>query len=174
MSDLLSASLFADGGGAALVSARKPHHAPFIELGSFYSALIPEGEKDMAWTIGDTGFNMVLSPHIADLIGDHFTQILSKIFPQDSPITEIGYWAMHPGGRAILDKIERRLKLDELQMAASRQVLLEYGNMSSATIFFVLRHILESHNSNAESTTIAAMAFGPGLTVEAGMMTINL
>ncbi len=171
-SDLLSASLFADGGGAALISACQSSHTSCIELGSFYSALIPQGEQDMAWNIGDYGFNMVLSPHIAELIGDHLLPIVKKILPSPSQMSEIGYWAMHPGGRAILDKLRLELKLTVTQAAASRQVLLEYGNMSSATIFFVLRQILDHHCRNSSSPSIAALAFGPGLTVEAGIMTL--
>ena len=79
------------------------------------------------------------------------------------------YWAIHPGGRSILDKVQARLDLADEQLVASRETLRDYGNMSSATVMFVLQHIMESAGEPGER--ICAMAFGPGLTVESALLT---
>jgi predicted naringenin-chalcone synthase len=84
----------------------------------------------------------------------------------------IAHWAIHPGGRSILDKTEAKLGLREEQLLPSRETLRQYGNMSSATVLFVLKAILESPSTLAGERT-CAMAFGPGLTVETGLMTVT-
>ncbi len=93
----------------------------------------------------------------------------------DEPLTQreyhqIEHWAIHPGGRSILDKVEAKLDLKENQLAPSRNVLRNFGNMSSATVLFVLKEILEQPGS-ADGERICGMAFGPGLTVETGLFT---
>jgi predicted naringenin-chalcone synthase len=85
--------------------------------------------------------------------------------------TEIAHWAIHPGGRSILDKTEAKLGLTEAQLVPSRETLRRYGNMSSATILFVLKAILDA-DTTADAERVCAMAFGPGLTVESGLMTV--
>ena len=81
---------------------------------------------------------------------------------------DIQHWAIHPGGRAILDKVSGGLDLPEDSLTSSRRVLSNYGNMSSATILFVLNDMIES-GVPVEHDSILAMAFGPGLTVESGL-----
>jgi len=85
--------------------------------------------------------------------------------------TAIAHWAIHPGGRSILDKTEAKLGLSEAQLVPSRETLRDYGNMSSATILFVLKAILDAPDT-ADGERLCAMAFGPGLTVESGLMTV--
>jgi predicted naringenin-chalcone synthase len=80
-------------------------------------------------------------------------------------------WAVHPGGRSILDRVEDGLGLDPAALADSRDVLREYGNMSSATILFVLRRMLE--HDRHEGERLAVLAFGPGLTIEAARMSVR-
>ncbi len=79
----------------------------------------------------------------------------------DSQATEL--WAVHPGGRSILDAVDQGLGLAKAALAASRQVLAEFGNMSSATVMFVLQRLMRSARSGARG---CAMSFGPGLTAE--------
>jgi hypothetical protein len=83
----------------------------------------------------------------------------------------IEHWAIHPGGRSILDKTEAKLGLSEEQLLPSRETLREYGNMSSATVLFVLKAILDGTATEADQR-VCAMAFGPGLTVETALMTV--
>lgn len=157
---ILSASVFADGAAGAIVTAR-PGHEKGILLDSFGTHLTATGERDMAWTIGDNGFDMVLSSYIPDILQANLPLLLPDLPAQ------VDHWAIHPGGRAILDKIENGLGLGPDALTHSRAVLSEYGNMSSATVLFVLRRFL-----NAEPGTLVAMAFGPGLTVETATMQV--
>jgi predicted naringenin-chalcone synthase len=86
------------------------------------------------------------------------------------PYSSIRHWAIHPGGRSILDKVESRLGLTQEQLVPAREVLRNYGNMSSATVLFVIKHILEQDPEPGDER-ICSMAFGPGLTVETAVFT---
>lgn len=167
---LISASVFADGGGGVLVSRREPSNGgPVISLDNFATSIAEQSEDDMAWTIGDTGFNMVLSSYVPEIIESNLELTLRPLLSKHGiEKRSITHWAIHPGGRAILDKVEKNLGLDREQLASSRDVLAEYGNMSSATIFFVLNHLWEQP-MQSDSEYILAMAFGPGLTIESGL-----
>jgi predicted naringenin-chalcone synthase len=135
----------------------------------------------MAWNIGDNGFEMVLGNYVPHIIDDHIVGALEPLLARDPelaalPYTSIEHWGIHPGGRSILDKVQSRLGLTDRQLVPARDVLRNYGNVSSATVLFVLRHILEQDNdadgpASAGSGRICSMAFGPGLTVETALMT---
>lgn len=167
---LLSAAVFADGAGAALVSRHEPApNKPALRIDGLFTALTPQGERDMAWTIGDNGFDMVLSTYIPDIIQANIAELLQPLLGNEMNPEQFGYWAIHPGGRAILDKIEQSLSLRAEQLAPSRATLRDYGNMSSATILFVLKTLL--YDFPAHNKPVISMAFGPGLTVETGLFT---
>ncbi|BDZ51724.1 naringenin-chalcone synthase [Frondihabitans sucicola] len=174
---IVANSVFADGAAAALVTARPaPVGTPLLELDAFESALVPEGESEMAWTIGDQGFDMVLSTYVPRLLEQNIGEILKPLLARDARLdgrapASVDRWAVHPGGRSILDRVQTALELSEGQLADSRDVLREYGNMSSATILFVLRRILLGAVDGPER--VAALAFGPGLTVESALMTLR-
>lgn len=163
---LLANSLFADGAAAAIVSARKPVPGkPAFMVRDFTTSLVTSGEQDMAWTIGNQGFSMVLSAYIPDIIGSNIRQMLDDSLQRKGmTLEDIQEWAVHPGGRAILDRVQDSLGLAPDALNASREILRGYGNMSSATILFVLKELLES--ADTERALTGAMAFGPGLTVE--------
>lgn len=171
MDDMISASVFSDGGSGAIVSAQKPAEGPYYSLDGFESAITDQGKEDMAWSIGDHGFNMTLSTYVPDILSSELNTFLNPIFEKYA-ITQndISLWGIHPGGRAILDKVESTLSLDDSALSASRSVLANYGNMSSATILFVLKELLENSLSNDPQTALA-MAFGPGLTIESALLT---
>ena len=165
---ILGNSLFGDGAGAAIVSSRTPDakatHAARFD--SFHSDIIPEGEPDMAWEIGDKGFDLVLSKRVPKIL----EQGVKRIMIDDAAagdLSQIDHWAIHPGGKGILEKFCSALELDESELESSYNVLKNYGNMAGATLFFVLEEILEKANP---SEKILATAFGPGLTVEAAML----
>ncbi|WP_255454409.1 type III polyketide synthase [Cryobacterium algoricola] len=225
---IVASSLFSDGAAAGIVSSRAP--APgenALSLDLFETVITPVGEGDMAWKIGDEGFEMVLSSYVPHIIDQHIEGALAPLFAKDPglaaaiaalgetmPIEEfasevaelaevaevssggsvatltapaiviaateaaraplstaIAHWAIHPGGRSILDKTEAKLGLSEAQLVPSRETLRDYGNMSSATILFVLKAILDAPDT-ADGERLCAMAFGPGLTVESGLMTV--
>jgi predicted naringenin-chalcone synthase len=173
---LLANSLFADGAAAALVTAdgltsdeELSRKRPGYRLDDFSSALIPSGEADMAWDIGDHGFNIVLSSYVPDVIAGNVVRLMERALANcDCELSDVSEWALHPGGRAIIDKVADSLDLPENATAASREVLRKYGNMSSATILFVLKAMLEAEPTGDGKTL--AIAFGPGLTVETAVM----
>jgi predicted naringenin-chalcone synthase len=168
MDDLLAGSVFADGAGAAIVSGRKPVR-PALSLDAFSSAIAPAADTDMAWTIGDEGFRMRLSSYVPEIIQSNVCAAIAPILEKTSQTQEqVDHWAVHPGGRAILDKVEKGLDLPPTALAASREVLRNCGNMSSATILFVLKELLARGVAPEES--VLAMAFGPGLTIETAML----
>jgi len=173
MDALISASVFADGAASAIVSAREPEaNRPAFRLNGLHTMLTPEGEKDMAWTIGDSGFDMVLSTYIPDIIEANLNGLLEPLLGASFDPHQFGYWAVHPGGRAIVDKVQNSLELKDDAVAPSREVLRNYGNMSSATILFVLEKILYHYPHTGKP--VLGMAFGPGLTVETGFFeTVN-
>jgi len=169
---LISASVFGDGAAGAIVKAHKPENNGF-QLNRFASTITKKGSEDMAWSIGDNGFDMVLSAYIPELLTgglDDFLEPVLKHYDLDS--ANVSRWAVHPGGRAILDKVESYLNLPVKSLESSRYVLSKFGNMSSATILFVLDHILRKKNDPAnENEQVIAMAFGPGLTIESAHLT---
>ena len=175
---IMGSSLFGDGAAAAVVSARElPSSSPGIALDHFETVLTPVGEESMAWNIGDEGFEMVLGTYVPHIIDEHIVGALEPLLAHDGsvsgrPYRDIRHWGIHPGGRAILDKVEAKLDLTEEQLRPARETLRDFGNMSSATVLFVLKNILELPAAgDGEDERICAMAFGPGLTVETGLFT---
>jgi alpha-pyrone synthase len=165
--NLVSNALFGDGAAAMLVEG-KPAAKVNISLESFHCALNSEGKKEMAWVIGDNGFEMTLSSYIPGMIkgGIKFMaeELLSKL---DMSLDNIDHFAIHPGGRKILEVCEEELGLSKDENAHAYKVLREYGNMSSPTVLFVLNSILKSLTANDSGKNILSFAFGPGLTMEA-------
>ena len=156
-------ALFADGAAALLVSAEE---GP-LRLHDFRSHIIPGSEDDMAWIIGETGFDMKLSSYVPRLIEGNIGAVLERLFLDSGwSRDQLKLWAVHPGGRAILDKTAQVLGLDHGELDVSYDVLRRFGNMSSVTIFFVLREILD----RGRKGKLFACAFGPGLTVESGFL----
>ena len=129
----------------------------------------------MAWTIGDRGFQMGLSALVPRLLGVEVSDFLEGALGlAPEALAALDFAAVHPGGPAILDQVERALGLPPLLLAPSRQVLAEYGNMSSPTILFVLERIAAERAAAADGVRAArglALAFGPGLTLEAAALT---
>ncbi|WP_102125987.1 type III polyketide synthase [Deinococcus planocerae] len=173
---LIANSVFADGAAAALVAARPPAPGtPALRLDRFETTLTPPGvgEADMAWTVGDQGYDMVLSTYVPDIIESHIGGALAPLLgesrgPGDAAHRGVERWAVHPGGRSILDRVQGALALSDEQMRPSREVLRRYGNMSSATVLFILEDLLREAG---DEERVCAMAFGPGLTVESALMT---
>ncbi|MCA9840223.1 MAG: hypothetical protein KC422_25155 [Trueperaceae bacterium] len=169
LDSIIASSVFADGAAAALLSAQKGRSHGALRLEHFATSLIPEGEKDMAWTLGNTGFLMRLSNYVPQMLEANMVNAVAPLLKAGGlSKTDIDGWAIHPGGRAILDKVENSLELCKSQLCASREVLCEFGNMSSATILFVLEKMIRA--SGQADETVYAAAFGPGLTVESALL----
>jgi alpha-pyrone synthase len=156
---LLAELQFGDGAAAALMSAERRGFAVVAP----FSATLPESDALIQWSIGDTGFEMVLSGAVPGRIGAalHEESVRRRILG-DWEVGAMDAWAVHAGGRSILDAVERGLDLPGDALTASRNVLARYGNMSSATLMFVLRDLL----GEAGAKRGVAIAFGPGLAAE--------
>lgn len=155
---LLSFLIFADGCAAALVTADPSG----LRLDGFHAGLVPSAADQITWRIGDDGFDMTLSGMVpftlAHALPDWSHDILAGVDP-----AEIDLWAVHPGGRSILDAVAHGLDLRADALDTSRAVLREHGNMSSATVMFVLRDMMAQARPGQRG---CAMAFGPGLSAE--------
>lgn len=169
---LLANALFADGAAAAVVSTQAPDAPdPAYILDGFDSALIPSGAREMAWRIGNRGFEITLSTYVPDVIGANIGGLVNPLLAgRGQTLRDIHWWAIHPGGKAILDKVQSELELAPEQVAPSRDVLRRNGNMSSATSLFVLAEVLQRVRQADER--VCAMAFGPGLTVETAWLRV--
>lgn len=167
---IVANALFADGAAAAVVSARSPAPGrPHYLIGDFRSALLPSGEAHMAWEVGDHGFRMMLSAYVPELIGANIRAIVDGLLAHRGlTADDVAEWAVHPGGRAILDEVGRQLALPDGALDTARGVLRDHGNMSSPTVLYVLRRLLAAGGPGRSST--CALAFGPGLTVESAFL----
>jgi predicted naringenin-chalcone synthase len=156
--------LFADGSAAVLVS-NKLRATNSLKLTSFYSEVAVKGKEEMSWQISNHGFLMKLSSYIPQLIQQDIAALVTRALDEGN-ITkdEITHWCLHPGGKKILEVIQSQLQLSAEDLSCSKQVLAKYGNMSSPTILFVLKEIMQGiHNRPAN---VFGVAFGPGLTME--------
>ena len=152
---MLSFLLFGDGASAALVTADPIG----ITFGRFQATVIPRSDGLITWHIGDSGFEMHLSGQVPGRIRRWLPEHGPSLLPPEPPVL----WAVHAGGRSILDSVQQGLDLSPDALRFSREVLRDYGNMSSATLMFVLDKILGDPDARGPGM---AMAFGPGLTVE--------
>lgn len=162
---LLANLLFGDGSAAVYMTAEAGLHRPMLELKDFYSELLPGGESDMSWALGEASFAMRLSSYVPQLLSAHIGTALQSAGAKWQQAPDQGWnWAIHPGGKTILDQLGRELGLTDEQLSPSRGVLREFGNMSSASVLFVLQKILNQGELAQKPTVLAA--FGPGLSVE--------
>ena len=163
---IVASAVFGDGAGAAVVASAAPRRGDALEVGAFSTAITSEGEEDMDWTIGDHGFQMRLTANVPRIIGREIAGVVESMLGADAdPSTEIDAWAVHPGGRSVLDRVQDGVQLPDEAMVHSRAVLRDFGNMSSATILFILQRIL-ADASLPDGARVAGLCFGPGLTVE--------
>jgi predicted naringenin-chalcone synthase len=162
--------LFADGAATALIvadSEASKNNWKGFQIHSFYASLIYKGKADMAWHLTSLGFLMKLSAYIPQLIEQDFKKFFEEAMQHGVlQFNEIGHWAIHPGGRKILEVVSKSLDLQNHDLAHAYQVLNDYGNMSSPTILFVLKSILNANQFDTKKPYIFGAAFGPGLTLE--------
>ena len=156
---LLAMLQFSDGAAAALVSAQESGFA----IGDNFAVALPDSRELITWTMGDTGFAMQLSGEVPARIATMLQEkaVLARVLGGRG-VEDIEAWAVHAGGRSILDAVEKALDLDPEALAASRSVLARYGNMSSSTLMFILAELLQ----RPEQKSGIALAFGPGMAAE--------
>lgn len=174
---LLANALFADGAAAVLVedpstTLRMTEGKSALEIVDFACEVLPEGKDDMAWHINDFGFEMKLTSRVPDVLKTGLPAVLERItHAQGIKPKDVNLFAIHPGGRRILEVVEQVLGLTHEDNAAAYETLRDYGNMSSGTILFVLKKLWELNHQSAGSL-IFASAFGPGLTAETALLKI--
>jgi predicted naringenin-chalcone synthase len=160
-----SALLFSDGCAAMLLSNSIKGNLG-LQLRDFYSRVIYKGKKDMAWELSSQGFRITLSSYIPEILNEDIQSLTEYAF-QHYGITKgkFTHFALHPGGKRILQALQNQLGLTDDQMKYSKHILAEYGNMSSPSVVFVLKEIINSI-SKGETANIFGIALGPGLTME--------
>lgn len=168
--DIFAASFFGDGASACVIgpataaSTDTPdHEQDIILLHDDYTELLAASSEAMTWRVGDYGFELYLSPDIPSLIGEALRERLDRY----TDVSQLEYWAVHPGGKKIIDTVQDLFGLPERAVESSRRVLRHYGNLSSATILYVLSDMRQEIRMRGKpSAQGIAMAFGPGLTLE--------
>ncbi|MFD2117962.1 type III polyketide synthase [Paenibacillus yanchengensis] len=162
--DLFGASFFGDGASACIVGhVSEEVSGNHFLLGDDHSIVLQGGAADMVWEVGNFGFDLFLSTTIPKLIGQFVPEQISTLCGNEP----IDLWAIHPGGKGIIEKLADVYELSDEQTRPSRTILRDYGNMSSATILFVLEEMKRQlEEGKKEMTSGIALAFGPGLTCE--------
>jgi predicted naringenin-chalcone synthase len=161
---IVANSLFADGAGAVVTVGADAPSDVLNQLVASGSTLIDESEDAMSWRIGDHGFEMTLSKSVPDLIARNLGGWLDGwLEAQGLTVATVGSWAVHPGGPRILAAVGEALGIDRGSLEISHSVLTQYGNMSSPTVLFILERLRQAKAPRPW----VALAFGPGLAVEA-------
>ncbi|WP_331459673.1 type III polyketide synthase [Paracoccus liaowanqingii] len=166
LEQVLSFMIFGDGCAAAIISSDREG----IALDSFRSVMVPDTSGHITWAIGDQGFDMVLSGQVPGSIAQSLGQQMHDFLP-DGRIDDIDLWAVHPGGRSVLDAVQQAFDLPDAALAHSREVLRTCGNMSSATVLFVLAAMMADLDSRPDHRG-CGMAFGPGIVAETMRFTV--
>lgn len=171
--NILANALFADGSACVLVESG-PSTEKSLEIRSFHSLISGGGSEHMAWNVGDEGFRMRLSSYIPDLIEGEVLALTRGLLAQlGCGMNDIKHQAVHPGGVRILQAVEKSIGVSREKFEESYQVLRNYGNMSSATVLFVLKEILKRISVKEHGDLALSMGFGPGLTLESMLLQVN-
>ncbi|CAN6175488.1 unnamed protein product [Urochloa humidicola] len=173
LDNILGQALFGDGSGAVIIGADPvaPVERPLFEMAFASQTTIPESVDDISMEINKGGMAYHISNRVPRLIGASVERCLIDAFDALGVSAKWNdlFWAIHPGGRAILDHIEEVLGLDGGKLAASRHILSEFGNMSGTTVIFVLDELRRRRVAKLEAEAPewgVMMAFGPGITIE--------
>lgn len=164
-------AIFSDGAAAAVLTARTTEEARGqLAYVDNHVVLDDDSMEDMTWEIGDTGFLMGLSSQVPRVIARHLPAYLETLLGQNGmQPADVDFWAIHPGGRAIVEQAQQVLGLSDEEVHDSLEVLRLHGNMSSPTILFVLKRFLTQHREEETRGPGVALAFGPGLTLEGAL-----
>jgi predicted naringenin-chalcone synthase len=168
---MLGNALFADGAGAVVLGVAKDSREDPCRnwrLAATGSYLFPGTADAMTWSIGNHGFVMTISTELPRLIQENLGDWLSSWLDLNGlGVSDVNSWAVHPGGPRIVEAVESAMGLRREQTAVSREVLAAHGNMSSATVLFILQSLLE----RGAKPPCVVLGFGPGLVAEAALLT---
>jgi prepilin-type processing-associated H-X9-DG protein len=168
---MLGNALFADGSAAVVLSGdtegrlrESPHRWRLAATGS---CLFPGTADILTWNIEDHGFAMTISPRLPELIQANLNPWLTAWLAEHKlRVDNVGSWAVHPGGPMIVDAVEAAMGIHPDQTQVSRDVLARFGNMSSATVLFILERLQQA----GASAPCVMLSFGPGLVAEAALL----
>jgi predicted naringenin-chalcone synthase len=168
LQQIVANALFSDGAGAIVGSAENCAAQEAVwQVVDQQTYVVPETDDLMSWRIHDHGFQMTLSPRVPDVIGESLRPWMACWLTKHRlAISDIGGWAIHPGGPRILTACGNALGLDEEMLRLSRGVLADFGNMSSPTVLFILERL--QHKANTRPCVM--LAFGPGMTIESALL----
>lgn len=170
LDNILANSVFSDG-SAAMVVQSKPKQNKYLSLESFHCDILPNASQAMTWHIADTGFDIVLSSYIPELLQSGISNFTNTLLNQyNLKSTNIDFYAIHPGGLKILEACEEALSITKEYNHYSYHILKQFGNMSSATVPFVLKTIWNDMSNKDHGKNIFSCAFGPGLTLESMLL----
>jgi predicted naringenin-chalcone synthase len=171
MNNIVANSLFADGAAAVLVTDGASRRGA-LELLDSHSVLAEDSADHMTWTVTDTGFQMFLAAQVPDTLRAGIEPFVDALLERNGVRRDdVGFWAIHPGGRRIVEVAQERLGLRPPEVEPSFEVLAEHGNMSSPTVLFVLERAL-ARRPPAGSLGVA-LAFGPGVTFESALVRVT-
>ena len=169
--NITSTIIFSDGAAAVLVEGSQSKKDGW-RMNGFYSDINFDGLDDMAWKISSDGFLMTLTNKVPDILEKNCEAVINNALGYYGlKKEEVAAWCIHPGGKRILEAIEKGSGLPKEQMTESYEVLSAYGNMSSPTILFVLEKIMNRAKTDAALKNTVGLAFGPGLTLETFYLT---
>jgi predicted naringenin-chalcone synthase len=163
--------LFADGAGAMVLGSEPdaPAHSlrPRWQVAATGSCLIPETAQILQWNVEDHGFAMTISSRLPELIEEHLSEWLTAWLAEHKiSVSDVHSWAVHPGGPKILEAVASAMGINPDRLQISRDVLYHHGNMSSATVLFILESLLKTEGS----PPCVMLSFGPGLVAEAALL----
>lgn len=173
LDNVIANAIFSDGAAAVIVK-KNPDTEKYLNIKAFHCDLMPQTREQMAWHIGDQGFDIALSSYVPEAIKIGIYFFFNQLLNQHNlSMNAIDLFAIHPGGMKILEACEEALNIDKAQNKYAYQVLKNYGNMSSPTILFVLKEIWNEMDESFHDKKVFSCAFGPGLTLESMLLQIH-
>jgi alkylresorcinol/alkylpyrone synthase len=169
---VVSNAIFGDGAAAAVLdmSAPRAQAPPGMQIVDFQSGLFPEHRAHLHYRTENHRLRNVLGPRVPLIGAKTARSVAERLLERHGlEFDDIAHWAVHPGGTAVLDSVERILKLAPEKLRHSRAVFAEYGNMSSPSVMFVLKRILE-HEQPADGELGLMIAFGAGFSAFAALV----
>ncbi len=166
LQQMVAHALFSDAAAAVVVHPDRPG----LEVVDVVARTDVATADHMTWDVTDLGFKMGLSPQVPDVLAAHARPVVEELLGRNGlAVTDVAGWAIHPGGRKIVEVVGDVLDLPEEHLQASYDVLRDVGNCSSATVLLVLERLRELRDIGPGGTVVA-MAFGPGLTLYATLL----
>lgn len=171
--NMLANALFADGAAAVLMKGKATNGINLIPE-AFHNSLAFSKDPQMAWSVGNLGFEMKLTSYVPEIIQGGIKKLTEEMLAKiNKDFKSVKHFAIHPGGKKILSAIEEELGLSKNDNRHAYTVLDNYGNMSSPTVLFVLHNLLKELEQQNNGDSILSFAFGPGLTLESILFKIQ-